>query len=161
MSNIIIRPAQPSDVPEILKFIRELAEYEKLVDQANASVSDMQSYLFGPEPKCKALMAEVDGKPAAFALYFYNFSTFLGRPGLYLEDLFVRPEFRGSGLGKMMLQKLASIAVAENCGRFEWSVLDWNEPAISFYKRLGARPLDEWTVYRTDGDNLKKLAAGS
>lgn len=156
----IIRAARPSDAVAILQLIRELAVYEKLENEVVATEASLSHHLFGPEPKCKALIVEIEGKIAGFALYFYNFSTFLGKPGLYLEDLFIRPEFRGSGLGKTVLQKLAAIAVEEGCGRFEWWVLDWNEPSINFYKRMGAKPMDEWTVFRVEGARLKALAAG-
>ncbi|HEY8964385.1 MAG TPA: GNAT family N-acetyltransferase, partial [Alphaproteobacteria bacterium] len=131
MTNIVIRKGEPADTKLILDFIRELAVYEKLEHMVVATVQDLEKHLFGDSPKAKVLLAEEDGKPLGFALYFYNFSTFLGRPGIYLEDLFVRPEARGVGVGKLLLQKLAQIAVEENCGRFEWWVLDWNEPAIN------------------------------
>lgn len=156
--SVTIRPAEPRDCAAICALIKELAIYEKLEHEAKATPAQLEMYLFGADVKARALMAEVDGQPAGFALYFYNFSTFLGKPGIYLEDLFVRPDYRSHGIGKMLLQKLASIAVAENCGRLEWWVLDWNTPAIGFYKKIGARAMDEWTVYRVDGDALKALA---
>ena len=156
---IVIRAATRADVPAILAFIRELAEYEKLAHEAVADETGMAEHLFGPTPRAEVLIAEVDGAPAGFALFFHNFSTFLGKPGLYLEDLFVRPAFRGLGLGKRLMLRLARIAVERDCGRFEWSVLDWNTPAIGFYRSLGAVGMDEWTVQRVSGDALHALAA--
>ena len=156
---IAIRAATRADVPAILAFIRELAEYEKLAHEAVADETGMAEHLFGPTPRAEVLIAEVDGAPAGFALFFHNFSTFLGKPGLYLEDLFVRPAFRGLGLGKRLMLRLARIAVERDCGRFEWSVLDWNTPAIGFYRSLGAVGMDEWTVQRVSGDALHALAA--
>ncbi len=154
-----IRPATPSDVPQILQFIRELAEYEKLSDHVTATEELLHQNLFAPRPVAECLVAELDQIPVGFALFFHNFSTFVGRPGIYLEDLFVRPIARGKGIGRALLTHLARIAVERNCGRLEWSVLDWNSPAIGFYKRLGAMPMDEWTVMRVAGDVLKDLAA--
>jgi len=154
-----IRPATANDVPQILRFICELAEYEKLSDQVTATEQLLHQNLFGPRPVAECLIAELDQTPVAFALYFHNFSTFIGRPGIYLEDLFVHPAARGKGIGRALLTHLAKIAVERNCGRLEWSVLDWNEPAIGFYKKLGAVPMDEWTVMRVAGDALKNLAA--
>jgi len=154
-----IRPATANDVPQILQFICELAEYEKLSDQVTATEQLLHQNLFGPRPVAECLIAELDQTPVAFALYFHNFSTFIGRPGIYLEDLFVHPAARGKGIGRALLTHLAKIAVERNCGRLEWSVLDWNEPAIGFYKKLGAVPMDEWTVMRVAGDALKNLAA--
>ncbi|HEY8750200.1 MAG TPA: GNAT family N-acetyltransferase [Tepidisphaeraceae bacterium] len=159
MHPIDIRPANPSDVPTILQFIRELAEYEKLSDQATATESLLNEHLFGASPVASALIAELDGTAVGFALYFYNFSTFVGRPGIYLEDLFVRPDARGAGVGRALLKALAKLAVERNCGRLEWAVLDWNTPAIGFYKKLGAVPMDDWTVFRIAGDALTHLAA--
>lgn len=156
---IAIRAASRADVPAILAFIRELAEYEKLAHEAVAEEAGMAEQLFGPTPRAEVLIAEVDGVPAGFALFFHTFSTFLGKPGLYLEDLFVRPAFRGLGLGKRLMLRLARIAVERDCGRFEWSVLDWNTPAIGFYRSLGAVGMDEWTVQRVSGDTLRALAA--
>lgn len=153
-----IRIATIDDAPMIASLIRELAEYEKLPHEANSSADDIRRHLFGPRPYAEALIAEVDGEPVGFALFFHNFSTFKGRPGLYLEDLFVRPSHRGAGIGKALLARLASIAVERDCGRFEWAVLDWNEPAIGFYRSLGARPMDEWTIYRVDDEALARLA---
>ena len=154
-----IRPALVDDVPLIRQLIAELAVYEKLADAAVATDDDLREQLFGAQPAAEVLIGEVDGEAAGFALFFHNFSTFLGKRGLYLEDLFVRPAFRGSGLGKHLMAALARIAVQRGCGRFEWSVLDWNEPAIGFYRSLGAIGMDEWTVQRLDGDALHALAA--
>lgn len=156
---IVIRPAVREDAGQILAFIRELAEYEQLAHEAVADEAGLAVHLFGERPCAEALIAEVDGAPAGFALFFHNFSTFVGKPGLYLEDLFVRPAFRGLGLGKRLMVRLARIALERDCGRFEWSVLDWNTPAIDFYRSLGAAGLDEWTVQRVGGDALKALAA--
>ncbi len=154
-----IRPATAEDVPLIAQLIRELAEYERLADAAIATEDGLRGQLFGAQPAAEVLIGEVDGTPAGFALFFHNFSTFLGKRGLYLEDLFVRPAFRGSGLGKHLMAALARIAVQRDCGRFEWSVLDWNEPAIGFYRRIGAVGMDEWTVQRLEGDALHALAS--
>jgi GNAT superfamily N-acetyltransferase len=156
---IVIRPAGRKDVGQILAFIRELADYEKLAHEAVADEAGLAAQLFGPTPRAEVLIAEVDGLAAGFALFFHNFSTFVGKPGLYLEDLFVRPAFRGFGLGKQLMMRLAKIAVDRDCGRFEWSVLDWNQPAIDFYRSLGAVGMDEWTVQRVAGDALHALAA--
>jgi GNAT superfamily N-acetyltransferase len=156
---IVIRPASREDVGQILAFIRELADYEKLAHEAVADEAGLAAQLFGPTPRAEVLIAEVDGLAAGFALFFHNFSTFVGKPGLYLEDLFVRPAFRGFGLGKQLMVRLAKIAVDRDCGRFEWSVLDWNQPAIDFYRSLGAVGMDEWTVQRVAGDALHALAA--
>jgi GNAT superfamily N-acetyltransferase len=158
---ITLRPAAPTDIPLILALIAELADYEKLAHEAIADAASLEHDLFGTRPYAEVLIAEVDGEGAGFALYFHNYSTFLGKPGLYLEDLFVRPRFRGLGLGKRLMQELARIAIARGCGRFEWSVLDWNTPAIEFYRRLGAVGMDEWTVQRVSGDALRALAATS
>jgi len=146
-------------VPLILELIRGLAEYERLSDQVVATEAGLREALFGAQPSAEVIVAYADDRPAGFALFFHNFSTFLGRRGLYLEDLFVTPEFRRLGIGRRLLTELARIAVERGCGRFEWSVLDWNAPAIEFYKRLGARPLDEWTIFRVTGDALTRLAA--
>ena len=154
-----IDPAVEADVPVILDLIRDLAEYEKLSDQVTATEADIARSLFGDPPRAEAVIARLDGKAIGFALFFHNYSTFLGRPGLYLEDLYVRPAFRGRGFGRRLLIHLARIAVDRGCGRFEWSVLDWNAPAIAAYRRAGAVPLDDWTVYRLTGDALKRLAA--
>lgn len=155
---IVIRAATRADVPAILAFIRELAEYEKLAHEAVADEAGLAEQLFGATPRAEVLIAEVDGTAAGFALFFHTFSTFLGKPGLYLEDLFVRPAFRGRGLGKRLMLRLARIAVERGCGRFEWSVLDWNTPAIGFYRSLGATGMDDWTVQRVSGDALRALA---
>ncbi len=156
---IVIRPALREDAGLILALIRELADYEKLAHEVVADEAGLAAHLFGERPRAEALIAEVDGQPAGFALFFHNFSTFLGKPGLYLEDLFVRPQYRGLGLGKRLMVRLARIAVERDCGRFEWWVLDWNAPAIDFYRRLGAVGMDEWTVQRVAGDALRALAA--
>lgn len=156
---ITIRPATIDDVPLIRQLIAELADYEKLAHAAVATDDDLRAQLFGAHPAAEVLIGEVDGEPAGFALFFHNFSTFLGKRGLYLEDLFVRPAFRGAGLGRHLMAALARIAVQRDCGRFEWSVLDWNQPAIDFYRRLGATGMDEWTVQRLEGAALHALAA--
>ncbi|HWE97067.1 MAG TPA: GNAT family N-acetyltransferase [Tepidisphaeraceae bacterium] len=158
INNLLIRPATTADVPLILELIRGIAEYEKLSHEVVATEDLLREHLFGPRPAAEVLLAFVDGRSAGFALYFPNFSTFLGRPGVYLEDLYVRPEWRGKGIGKALLREVARVAASRNCGRLEWSVLDWNEPAIQFYKSLGAVPMDEWTVHRVTGDALRKLA---
>lgn len=159
--SLSIRSATPADISLIGQFIRDLAEYEKLAHAVRFDEAVMAQKLFGPRPFAEVLIGEIDGTPQGFALFFHNFSTFEGRPGIYLEDLFVRPDARGCGLGKALLGKLAALAVERDCARLEWSVLDWNTPAIDFYKALGARPMDEWTVYRVDGDALTGLAAHS
>ena len=154
-----IRPAVPGDCETIAALILELAEYEELAHEAVASADDLRRNLFGPRTFAEALMADWDGAAAGFALFFHNFSTFRGRPGLYLEDLFVRPSHRGRGIGRALLARLGRMAVERGCGRLEWSVLNWNEPAIGFYRALGARPMDGWTVYRVDDESLRRLAA--
>ena len=159
--SLSIRSATPADISLIGQFIRDLAEYEKLAHAVRFDEAVMAQKLFGPRPFAEVLIGEIDGTPQGFALFFHNFSTFEGRPGIYLEDLFVLPDARGSGLGKALLGKLAALAVERDCARLEWSVLDWNTPAIDFYKALGARPMDEWTVYRVDDDALTGLAAHS
>ncbi|MDE2380914.1 GNAT family N-acetyltransferase [Thermomonas sp.] len=156
---IAIRPATPDDVPLIRQLIVELAEYERMRDAAVATDAALREQLFGAQPVAEVLLGEVDGQPAGFALFFHNFSTFLGQRGLYLEDLFVRPQFRGAGLGKHLMATLARLAVQRGCGRFEWSVLDWNTPSIGFYRSIGAVGMDEWTVQRLQGDALHALAA--
>lgn len=153
-----LRQAEASDVSIILGFIRELAEYEKLLDQVKATEKNLQETLFGERPFAEVIIGELNSKPIAFALFFHNYSSFNGKPGLYLEDLYVQPKFRGHGYGKIMLSYLANLAVQRNCGRFEWSVLDWNEPAIQFYKKIGAKPMSEWIIQRLDGNALEKLA---
>jgi GNAT superfamily N-acetyltransferase len=155
---IEIRSATTDDAPLILEFIRGLAEYEKLAHEAVATEEGLRATLFGEHPQAEVILAFDGGYPAGFALFFHNYSTFLGKRGLYLEDLFVKPEARGKGVGRALLVELARIAKARDCGRFEWSVLDWNEPAIRFYKSLGARPMDDWTIFRVTGDALDALA---
>ncbi len=157
--SLSIRFATAADMNIIGQFIRDLAEYEKLAHAVRFDEAVMAQKLFGPRPYAEVLIGEIDGAPQGFALFFHNFSTFEGRPGIYLEDLFVRPDARGSGLGKSLLGKLAALAVERDCARLEWSVLDWNTPAIDFYKALGATPMDEWTVFRVDGTALTSLAA--
>ena len=154
-----IRPATPDDIPEILAFIRELAHYEKEPASAVATHDDLLRDGFGPTKRFRCLIAEWSGEPVGFALFFYNYSTWKGRAGIYLEDLFVRPAFRGKGIGKGLLAKVAAIAVAESCPRLEWAVLDWNQPAIDFYNSLGATPMSEWTTMRLSGDALPALAS--
>ena len=154
-----VRPATAADVPLIRALIAELAEYERLAGAAVATDEGLREQLFGARPAAEVLIGEVDGQAAGFALFFHNFSTFLGKRGLYLEDLFVRPAARGVGLGKHLMAALARIAVQRDCGRLEWSVLDWNTPAIGFYRRIGATGMDEWTVQRLEGDALRALAA--
>lgn len=157
-ARIAIRPALAADVPLILELIRALGDYERLAHEVVATEAGLHEQLFGARPAAEVVIAELDGQPAGFALFFHNFSTFLGKPGLYLEDLFVRPEHRGAGLGKALMVHLARLAVERDCGRFEWSVLDWNQPSIDFYRSLGAVGMDEWTVQRVTGDALRKLA---
>jgi GNAT superfamily N-acetyltransferase len=154
-----IRAATPEDIPLILAFIRELAEYERAPEQAVARPEDLLRDGWGPQPKFRVVIAECDRQPAGFALFFYNYSTWQGRPGLYLEDLFVRPQFRGRGIGKALLVYLAKLAVKENCGRFQWQVLDWNQPAIDFYEALGAAKMSAWLTMRMEGEALDRLAA--
>ena len=154
----LIRSATSEDVPLILSFIRALAIYEKLLDEVVATEDALHRTLFGDSPAAQVIIAEVDGQPAGFALYFFNYSTFLAKPGLYLEDLFVQPEFRGAGTGKALLLHLAKIANARGCGRMEWSVLDWNEPAKGFYRKLGAQQLDDWRICRLTGAALERYA---
>lgn len=155
---LTIRPATPADVPLILEFIRELAEYERDPQAALATAADLLRDGFGPEPKFRVDIAEWSGEPAGFALYFWNYSTWQGKPGLYLEDLFVRPRFRGKGIGKALLVHLARVAVKNNCGRLVWQVLDWNTPAIEFYESLGAQTMKEWLTMRVTGEALVRLA---
>lgn len=154
---LTIRAAQRADLDLIFAFIRELAEYEQLLDQVNATPGDIERALFGPNPRIFCDIAEWDGASAGFALWFYNFSTFRGRHGIYLEDLFVRPHFRAKGIGKALLANLARRAVDEGCARVEWWVLDWNDPSIKFYESLGAIAMEEWTVFRLTGEALAKL----
>jgi len=152
-----IRPAEAADVPVIADLIRGLATFEKLEDQVSMTEERLAESLFGQHRYAETLLAEDDGTPVGFALFFHNFSTFLGLPGVYLEDLFVMPEHRGRGVGRALLRELARLAVERGCGRLEWSVLDWNRDAIGFYERLGARPNSEWTVYRLTGEALASL----
>jgi GNAT superfamily N-acetyltransferase len=156
---LAIRFATIDDTPLVLALIRGLAEYERLAHEAVATEADIRESLFGSRPAAEVLIAETNGEPAGFALFFHNYSTFLGRRGLYLEDLFVYPEFRGRGIGRALMVRLAQIAVERNCGRFEWWVLDWNEPSIRFYESLGARAMSDWTVYRLSGEPLQQLAS--
>ena len=156
--SLSIRPATPADLPLIAELIRALAAYEKLAGEVRFDEATLGEKLFGPRPYAEVLVGEVDGEAQGFALFFHNFSTFEGRPGVYLEDPFVRPEARGLGLGKALLAELARIALERDCARLEWWVLDWNEPSIGFYRSLGARPMDEWTVMRVDGPALAALA---
>lgn len=153
-----IRTATEADVPLILEFIRALADYERLADSVVATEDVLRTTLFGQPRFAEVLIGEADGDPAGFALFFHNFSTFLGRPGIYLEDLFVKPHYRGRGYGKALLARLAGIARERNCGRLEWAVLNWNKPSIDFYESLGAVPMNEWTVYRLTGAALENLA---
>ena len=155
---IRLRPATPGDVPLLLALVRELAEYEREPEATVATEAQFADALFGERAVAEAVVAEADGEPAGFALFFHNFSTWTGRRGLYLEDLFVRPTYLGRGIGRRLLEHLAGVAVARGCGRFEWSVLDWNAPAIAFYESLGARPQNEWTIYRVTGTALDHLA---
>ena len=154
-----IERATERDVPLILRLIKGLAEYEKLTDEVRATEDDLRRSLFGPNPSAEVVVGYAGDEPVGFALFFHNYSTFLARPGMYLEDLFVLPAWRGHGYGRQLLAHLATLAVERGCGRLEWAVLDWNEPAIGFYKSLGAKPLHDWTVFRVTGDGLHQLAA--
>jgi len=153
-----IRPAVAEDVPLILHFIRRLAEYERLAHEVTATEEVLRQTLFGHRPSAEVILGYLGEEPVGFALFFHNFSTFLGRPGIYLEDLFVEEEHRGRGFGRAMLRHLAQLALERDCGRLEWWVLDWNRPAIDFYRRLGAAPMSDWTVYRLSGEALQRLA---
>lgn len=159
--SLVLRAAAPRDIPLVRELIEGLAEYERLRHECVATDALLEQALFGPRPYAEVVIAEWNAEPAGFALFFHNFSTFLARPGIYLEDLYVRPEHRGHGVGKALLQHLAALALQRGCGRLEWSVLDWNEDAIGFYRKLGATPQDEWTVYRVTGDALQQLANGA
>ncbi|MBS0399533.1 MAG: GNAT family N-acetyltransferase [Proteobacteria bacterium] len=159
-NDLEIRPAQPADIPLVLALIHGLAEYEKLGHEVVATEEKLRQSLFGDRPSAEALIARYKGSPAGFALYFHNFSTFLGQPGLYLEDLFVKPEFRGHGIGQAILVHLAALALERGCGRFEWAVLDWNRPARDFYESLGAKPMTDWIIHRVSGEALIRLAQG-
>jgi GNAT superfamily N-acetyltransferase len=158
MNDTVIRSATRADVPLVLAFIRELAEYEKLADEVVATEELLEETLFGEPRYAEALIAEAAGEPAGFALYFHNYSTFLAKPGLYVEDVFVRPDFRGRGIGREFFRRLAAIALERGCGRLEFWVLDWNRPAIEFYRKLGAEPMEDWTVQRITGEALRRLA---
>ena len=157
-ANFVIREAQKEDVPTILDLINGLAEYEKLPHEVVATEAILHEWLF-EKKKAEVLIGEYNGIPVGFVLFFHNFSTFLGRAGIYLEDLFVKPEFRGKGFGKALLISLAKIAVERGCGRFEWSCLDWNKPSIEFYLSMGAKPMEGWTIYRVAGDKLTEMAS--
>jgi len=153
-----INPATEADVPVIFQLICKLAEYEHLSHEVMATEDLLRLHLFGPHPAAEAIVAKVEGKTVGFALFFTTFSTFVGRPGIWLEDVFVLPEFRRGGIGEALLRHVAGIACERNCGRLEWSVLDWNEPALRFYKKIGAQPMSEWTIQRVTGEALEKLA---
>ncbi len=159
-ARISLRPAEENDIGIIHEFIQELADFERLSHEVVATEALLQQFLFAERPVAEAIIAEYDGTPAGFALFFYTFSTFLARPGLYLEDLFVRPGLRGKGIGKALLRYLANLAIERDCGRVEWSVLDWNQSAIQFYEKLGAAPMAEWTVYRLAGSALREFTQG-
>ena len=159
MPELEIRAATEDDVPLILSLIKTLAGYERLSHEAVATEETLRASLFGERQVAETLLAHLGDDPAGFALFFHNFSTFLGRPGIYLEDLYVRPEFRGAGIGRALLVYLARLARGRGCGRLEWSVLDWNEPAIGFYRSIGASPVSGWTLYRVSGEALEELAA--
>jgi GNAT superfamily N-acetyltransferase len=161
MTKFEIRTTTAADVPVILSLIRELAEYEREPNAVVTNEAGLRAVLFGPTPSAEVLLALEEGEAVGFAVYFFNFSTWLGRPGLYLEDLFVRPSLRGKGYGRALLERLARIAHARGCGRMEWAVLDWNDPAIQFYKKLGAEPMTEWTVFRLTQDGIARLASGT
>jgi len=157
--HILLRFAEEKDIALVLEFIRGLAEYEHLLDKVQIEESNLKKYLF-EKKLIEAVIGEYDGTPAGFALFFHNFSTFLGKPGIFIEDIFVKPEFRGKGLGKFFFSFLAKVAIERDCGRLEWACLDWNKPSIEFYKTRGARPLDEWTTYRLTFDGIQNLAEG-
>lgn len=160
-NHLRITPATKSDLPLILGFIKELAEYERMAEEVVATEEMLAESLFGERRSAEVVIAYYDNQPVGYALFFHSFSTFLGRPGMYLEDLYVRPVMRGKGIGKALLAYVAHLATERKCGRFEWAVLNWNEPAIGFYESLGARPMDSWTVYRLVGEPLNQLAAQS
>ena len=157
-SKFLIRPATKNDASIIISLIKELAEYERLSQEVEATEDDIRRSLFGDRPFAEALIGEYECHPISFALFFYNYSTFLGKPGIYLEDLYVKPEHRGNGFGRKMLVHIARLAKERNCGRFEWSVLDWNTPAIRTYEKLNAKPMREWILYRLTGEALERLA---
>ena len=158
MTGFEIRTTTEADLPVILELIRDLATYERAPEAVVATEAGLREVLFGAKSSAEVLLALENGEPAGFAVFFHNFSTWLGRPGLYLEDLFVRPEKRGKGYGRALLERLAQIAKQRGCGRMEWAVLDWNDPAIQFYRKLGAQPMEEWTVFRLTGEGIAKLA---
>jgi GNAT superfamily N-acetyltransferase len=160
MDNLRIVPASSDDVPIILKLIKALGDYERMSDEVVATEDGLRGWLFGERPAAEVVLAYVDSTVVGFALFFHNFSTFLGRPGLYLEDLFVLPEWRSRGIGQRLLAHLAELAVERGCGRMEWTVLDWNEPALRFYERMGARVMKEWKLCRLTGDSLTRAATG-
>lgn len=160
LPDLMIRAAEAADCPTILQFIVELGEYERLSHEVVADEPKLLATLFGPRPSAEVVLAEIDGEAAAFALFFHSYSTFLARPGLYLEDLFVRPAYRRHGIATKLMRHLAGVAVERGCGRFEWSVLNWNQPALDFYRRLGAVPMTEWQIQRVTGAALLKLAGG-
>lgn len=157
----VIRPARREDVPTIVELIRGLAIYERLETECTPDAAALAEHLFGERPAAEVIIAEHEGAAAGFALFFHNYSTFLTKPGIYLEDLFVKPELRGSGIGRSLLARLAEIAIERGCGRLEWAVLRWNAPAIGFYEKLGARPMEDWIVYRLTGDSLSALGSGT
>jgi GNAT superfamily N-acetyltransferase len=159
-ADITIRPATADDVRLLVEMIRELAEYERLAHEAAATEESLREHLFGSRPAAEALIAELDGRPVGYAIYFTNFSSFTSRPGIYLEDIYVQPALRGHGVGKRLLTEVAKLAVVRGCTRLEWAVLDWNTPSIEFYKKLGARAMSDWTTYRLTGDDLKRLGRG-
>ena len=158
IAGLVLREASAHDIPLIVRFIRDLAEYERLPHECVATEDSVRRTLFGERRYAEVVIAEAGGEPAGFALFFHSYSTFLARPGIYLEDLYVRPEMRGQGIGKALLAHLAALAVERGCGRLEWAVLNWNEPAIRFYRSLGAKQQDEWSVYRVTGETLEALA---
>jgi len=156
--DVTLRIAEVNDIPTIMNFIKALAEYEKLTNEVAADEEQLKKTLFGDKKFAEVIIADYKKQPAGFMLFFHNYSTFLGKPGIYLEDLFVNPDLRGKGIGKILLTHLGKIAIARDCGRIEWAVLDWNEPSIQFYKKLGAKPMDDWTVFRVTGDAIENLA---
>jgi len=161
MPSLAVRAATADDVPLLHELIRDLADYERLADTVVAGEADLHAVLFGPRPLCEALVGSIDDVPMGFALFFHNYSTFVGRPGLYLEDLYVRPAARSVGLGKMLLQRIAAIAVERRCGRVEWTALQWNTPAISFYEKLGAKQMTDWRLFRLSGEDLQRFGSAT
>jgi GNAT superfamily N-acetyltransferase len=158
INDLIFRFAEEKDIPLLLSLIKELAIYEKMLDQVSATEESLKKSLLGERKHAEAIIPEYEGNPVGYAIFFHNFSTFEGKPGLYLEDIYVKPEYRGKGIGKALLSYLAKIALERGCARFEWVVLDWNEPSIQFYKSLGAKPQDEWIIYRMEDKAMQKLA---